>query len=93
VISFFEKNNFSKILALIFRINLCKTCYLATVFSIISINRTLCPLIPKGMLVPYLEFWDFGHTTRIPIYNWIFETFWVDGKFKALSNKPLYAGS
>jgi hypothetical protein len=35
-----------------------------------------------------MEFRDFGHATTIPICNWIFETFWMDGKFKGLSNKP-----
>jgi hypothetical protein len=38
-----------------------------------------------------MEFRDFGHTTTIPICNWVFETFLVDGKFKGLSNKPSYA--
>jgi hypothetical protein len=50
---------------------------------------TIALLTPKGLWIPYMEFRDFGHTITIPISNWIFETFVVDGKFKVLSNKPL----
>ena len=32
----------------------------------------LNPLGVKGLWVPYMEFRDFGHTTTIPISNWIF---------------------
>jgi hypothetical protein len=38
-----------------------------------------------------MEFRDFGHATTIPICNWIFETFLVDGKFKGLSNTMMLA--
>jgi hypothetical protein len=32
-------------------------------------------LTPKGLWVPYMKFRDFGHTTMIPICNWIFWNF------------------
>jgi hypothetical protein len=61
---------------------------LVTLFTRIFLFRQLTP---KRLWVPYMEFRDFGHTTIIPICNWIFETFLVDGKFKGLSNKPPHA--
>jgi hypothetical protein len=30
-------------------------------------QKTFYFLAPKGLWVPYMEFWDFGHTNTIPI--------------------------